>query len=481
MELDKFLRNECSVFKDILDKVDAGIMIVDTRGRVVYYNQVASSIDNLDSEDVIGNHISEVYPQIKESTLLQVQRTRQALVDEPQTYKTRHGKTVSILFSTYPLIFQGEIVGSVDISRDITQLKELSEQNTALRGKLLKSGDKDRSINHTEAKFSFEDIITADSSLTNLIKVAERISDSDSPVLIYGETGTGKELFAQAIHNSGSRKGHFIAQNCAALPGNLLESILFGTVKGSFTGSEDRQGLIELADKGTLFLDEINAIPLDLQAKLLRFLQEGSFRRVGDLKMRKVKVRVIASTNMEPEAAIEKKLLRSDLFYRLNAIYLELPPLRKRKDDIKLLASYFIAKFNKQMRLHIEGVEPGVLEVLEDYTWPGNVRELEHCIEHAMNIGLDKKITLRELPQNILRANQNREISTGTKLPGSNMEKMNLNEFLKETEKAVILEALKSSDGNISRASEKLGIPRQTLHYRTKVLGIPTHKAFMDA
>lgn len=481
MELGKFMQDECSVFKQILDKVDAGIMIVDTAGKVVYYNKVAGSIDNLDPLDVIGNHVSEVYPHIKESTLLEVQRTKKARVDEPQTYKTRHGKLVSILFSTYPLNYKERIVGSIDISRDITQLKELSEQNTALKALLMKTRTKDISIEHTEAKYSFDDIITDDTSLNGIKKVAERISGSNSPVLIYGETGTGKELFAQAIHNCGNKKGHFIAQNCAALPGNLLESILFGTVKGSFTGSEDRQGLIELADRGTLFLDEINAIPLDLQAKLLRFLQEGSFRRVGDLKMRKVKVRVIASTNIEPEIAIEKRQLRSDLFYRLNAIYLEIPPLRKRKDDIKLLINFFIARFNRLMGLGVEGVEPGVMKILEEYSWPGNVRELEHCIEHAMNIGHGKIITYKELPHNITRAIKSKASTDQVDLSESKLENMNLNDFLKETEKSVILEALKSCNGNLSRASEKLGIPRQTLHYRTKVLGIPTYKAFMDA
>ncbi len=480
MNLDKLLTSECAVFRQILDKVDAGIMIVDSCGFIIYYNQAASNIDQLEAADVLGKHVSEIYPHINESTLLQVQETSRALIDKPQTYKTRQGKTVNILFSTYPLNIGGEVIGSVDISRDITQLKELSEQNAALKGRLLRPGNKEKNIDHTEAKYSFDDIVTVDSTLTGLKKVARRVSGSDSPVLIYGETGTGKELFAQAIHNCGNRAGYFIAQNCAALPGNLLESILFGTIKGSFTGSEDRQGLIEIADGGTLFLDEINAIPQDLQAKLLRFLQEGSFRRVGDLKIRKVDVRVIASINIEPVEAIKQKLLRSDLFYRLNAIYLELPPLRRRRKDLYLLIENFISGFNRKMGLEVEGISPDAMQLLESYSWPGNVRELEHCIEHAMNVGLSNRITLRDLPQNIIRAKDDRG-SSGLDFTCDITGDVNLNDFLKETERRLILETLRLCNGNISKASEKLGIPRQTLHYKTKVLGIPTHKAFMDS
>ncbi|ATW27647.1 sigma-54 interaction domain-containing protein [Candidatus Formimonas warabiya] len=479
MNLDDSLKNEYSVFKEILDKVDVGIMIIDSKGIIIYYNEVAGKIDGLKAADVIGKHVSEVYPQIQESTLLQVQKTKKPIIDQPQTYKTWHGKTVNILCSTFPLTYQKRIVGAVDISRDITQIKELSEQNVALKEELLKTHKIGRKKTSSGAPYTFDDIITNDPVLNHMKKIGRRISGSDSPVLIYGETGTGKELFAQSIHNHGYKKGPFIAQNCAALPGSLLESILFGTVKGSFTGSEDRQGLIELADEGTLFLDEINSIPLDLQAKLLRFLQEGTFRRVGDLRLRSVNVRVIACTNMEPEEAVKQKQLRSDLFYRLNAIYLELPPLRERKSDVPLLVDYFVSIFNQKLGLHITGVAANVLQILENYFWPGNVRELEHCIEHAMNVGLGQEITLSDLPSNILKSSAANPISLLDMLPDA-QKNQTLNQCLDEVEKKLILRTLKNCQGNISRASEILGVPRQTLHYRLKVLGIPTHRAFQD-
>lgn len=476
MNIDETLTSEYSVFKLILDKIDISIMIINKEGIVVYYNEAAGRVDGLRATDVIGKHLSNVYPQFKESTLLQVQETNTPVINEAQEYKTWHGKTVNILCSTFPLTYKGELIGSVDMSRDITQIKKLSEQNIDLKEQLLHAKKGDKHVRDTGARYCFDDIVTSDQALNNLKDVAKRISVSSSPVLIYGETGTGKELFAQSIHNHSNVKGHFIAQNCAALPSTLLESILFGTVKGSFTGSEERQGLIELANNGTLFLDEINSMPLELQAKLLRFLQEGSFRRVGGLKTKRVKVRIIACTNINPEEAVQQKQLRGDLYYRLNVIYLEIPPLRKRKHDIVMLTNFFISKLNKEMGFSIQGVDDRVMEILESHHWPGNVRELEHCIEHAINVSKERRIGVQDLPLSVLRGS-----------PAKGFELLNFDDSLKsktlecclrEKEKKIIVEMLRSCDGNISKTAERLGMPRQTLHYRLKVLGITIRKSF---
>jgi arginine utilization regulatory protein len=222
---------------------------------------------------------------------------------------------------------------------------------------------------------------------------------ADSAVLVVGETGTGKELFVQSIHHISHRhNGPFIAQNCAALPESLLESLLFGTTKGSYTGAVDRAGLFELADEGILFLDEINSMPLELQAKLLRVLEDGVVRRIGDQRTRKVNVRVIGAINESPLDCVHKGILRPDLYYRLNVFSLFIPPLRERNFDIELLTSHFIEQFNQRFSKYIRNVEHSVFELFHQYNWPGNVRELRHTIEHAMVMAEGHTLTTKHLP-----------------------------------------------------------------------------------
>jgi arginine utilization regulatory protein len=284
-----------------------------------------------------------------------------------------------------------------------------------------------------------------------------------------GETGTGKELVVQSIHNASPRKhGPFVAQNCAAFPATLLESILFGTVKGSFTGAEDRPGLFELADGGTLFLDEINSMPLELQSKLLRVLQEGVLLRVGDTKLRKVDTRVIACTNVDPEEAVRKKELRVDLYYRLNVVSLRVPPLRERKSDIPALTSHFINMYNRKLGRRVTHVSEETGMLFFAYSWPGNVRELQHAIEHAMNVTSGQVIELEHLPAHLRQLNNSGTDSESMVVKGEH----SLPEILKNVEKRCLLEALQKSGGNISKAAVQLGIPRQTLQYRLKILGL---------
>jgi arginine utilization regulatory protein len=334
-----------------------------------------------------------------------------------------------------------------------------------------------------EAYYTFDDIIGESKAIKELKYKAQKIARSNSPVFVYGETGTGKELLVQAIHNASPRKnGPFIAQNCAALPENLMESILFGTVKGSFTGAENRPGLVELADGGTLFLDEITSLSFDLQAKLLRFLQEGYIRRVGDSKIRKVNVRVISASNIPPQEALEKKILRPDLFYRLNSISLCVPPLRERKSDIPLLVKHFIEEFNRELRKNIKGISGEVERVLMSLSWPGNVRELKGVIEYAANFCEGEIIQLHDLPDYILK---NAFIAGEKEITVKNTVEMkeksiedtieevgDLRAFLSRIEYELISKALKRTNGNVSRAAEILGIPRQTLQYKIKTLKI---------
>jgi arginine utilization regulatory protein len=290
-------------------------------------------------------------------------------------------------------------------------------------------------------------------------------------VLIFGETGTGKELFAQSIHNESSRKHKpLIAQNCAALPESLLEGILFGTVKGSFTGAINRPGLFEQANGGTLLLDEINSMGQQLQAKLLRVLQEGYVRRVGGLEEVPIDVRIIATTNEGHTDILQKGIIRKDLYYRLNVISVNIPSLRERKSDIPILMDHFIKKYNNILQKDVWYCSNEVKEAFLHYGWPGNVRELENVIESAINM-IEKGHILK--PEHI-----SRDMYDVFFKPNKNKyslhinEKQSLDRVLEEVERSLILEALKESENNISRSSEKLGIKRQTLQHKLRKYGI---------
>ena len=275
-----------------------------------------------------------------------------------------------------------------------------------------------------------------------------------------------KSCWFKVFHNAGIRSNApFIAQNCAALPSTLLESILFGTKKGGFTGSVDRPGLFEIANGGTLFLDEINSMPMELQAKILRVLQEGKIRRVGDVQSRKVDVRVVAASNMDPLLAVEEGKLRRDLYYRLNTISLELPPLRERKEDILPLTKYFISKFNDTFYLQVRGITKKVESVFLNYTWPGNVRELEHVIKGAMHILDGKTIRLMDLPAVMSK----QEIKDEFVLKSDDL---NLKSAIEQLEKQMVEKAMEASSDNITQAAKLLGLPRQTLQYKLNRLGI---------
>lgn len=271
--------------------------------------------------------------------------------------------------------------------------------------------------------------------------------------MIYGETGTGKELLVQSIHNASPRKSEaFIAQNCAAIPSSLLESILFGTAKGSYTGAVDRPGLFELADGGTLFLDEINSMPLDIQAKLLRVLENGVIRRIGGTKEHGVNVRIIAAMNEPADVCLREKTLRSDLYYRLNVINLQIPPLRDRKGDLPLLTDHFIQKYNFLFGKLVTKVDEEVKVRFNQYDWPGNVRELEHAIESAMNIMDGDSITVEHIPMHIAGDTPAPERTKPISLQP-------LRQALIDTEENLIRQALAETEGNIQKAAKLLEIP----------------------
>jgi len=333
--------------------------------------------------------------------------------------------------------------------KKLAEHQELIEENLSLRQRL-------------EDRYHFENIITKSSKMQRLIELIKVVGKSNATVLITGESGTGKELVARATHSQSSRHNKpFIAVSCAALPESLLESELFGHEKGSFTGAyTQKKGKFEFANGGTIFLDEVGEMSANIQVHLLRVLEEKEFTRVGGNEPIRVDLRVISATNKDLRKAIEKQEFREDLYYRLNVVNIELPPLRERKEDIPLLAEHFLNKFAADNRKEVTGFSPDAMEFLLGYDWPGNVRELENAIERAVILAKDSLITVADLPQENLSLV--RLASTGKNL--------------KEVEKNHVLNVLRKTGGNYSEAARILGISRMTLYNKAKEYGSDVKK-----
>lgn len=457
------------IYKSIIDAVllniDIGIHVVDNTGKTIMYNQAMADMEGLDIHEVMGKTILDIFPSLtpETSTLLTVLKTKKPIFNKYQTYLNNKGKQIKTLNSTIPVAISPGKHGALEIAKNITKEKELSDKLVYLQQELASKDIDDKSLKG----YTFRNLIGEDEKFLGTIEIARKAALSSSTVLIFGETGTGKELFAQSIHNESSRRHKpLIAQNCAALPESLLEGILFGTVKGSFTGAINRPGLFEQASGGTLMLDEINSMGQQLQAKLLRVLQEGYVRRVGGLSDIPIDVRIIATTNEDPLLILKKGLLRKDLYYRLNVISVNIPPLRERKTDIPLLIENFIKKYNNILQKDIWYVSNEVREAFVHYDWPGNVRELENAIESAINM-INKGHIIKpehiptDMHESLFKSRRN-------KYSVSFNEDQSLVKILEEVELSLILEAMEDCGNNISRCSEKLGIKRQTLQHKLK-------------
>lgn len=447
------------ILECLLENLDEGIQIVDSTGKTIYYNQVMGKVEGINPNEVFGKRVDEYLSDVKEdaSTLMRVLKSGKKIVDLIQQYSNEYKKKVTTINTTVPVACGGKNIAAIEISKDMTRLKELTEYIYKLQGNDSK----------VKKNFTFKDIITNSDKMKEVVKKAKRSSLSNSSVLIYAETGAGKEVMAQSIHYGGIRNNNpFIPINCAAIPAALLEAMMFGTTKGSFTGSENRKGLFEEANHGTILLDEINSMEPYLQSKLLRVLQDGYIRPIGSNKPIDIDVRIIATLNEEPEELVKSGKLRKDFYYRLSVIKLRIPPLRERKEDIPILANKFLKECNDIMGKNIERIHEDLMKRFLKYNWPGNIRELRNVIESAVNMADDTSV---------LNCNNFESKIFNKSISGlyedfniDNCEKIDLEKYIGSIEKNIIARMLKKNNYNVSKTSRQLNISRQNLQYKLK-------------
>jgi transcriptional regulator with PAS, ATPase and Fis domain len=407
-----------------------GILVLDANAKVLYINETGASILHVNRDTAIGKQVSEIvdFPPV----ILEVFKThkgyvdKEFIIDSPSRGLLHFIKTAVVLRNS-----DGDFMGVVDFFREIKRVRKFVTEYIG-----------------AEARFTFNDIIGKSHEFKEAIRIAKIAARSSSSVLISGETGTGKEMFAQAIHfESNYSKGPFVALNCGAVPRDLAESELFGYEPGAFTDASKngRPGKFELADGGTLFLDEIEELPPAIQTKLLRVIENKLITRVGGTKSLKVDVRIIAATNKDLQKLIKENSFRRDLYYRLNVIEIKIPPLRNRKEDIPLLIKHFLKNFNAEFRKNIVKIDNSFINRLMEYNFPGNVRELQNIIERAVNIAEGDTLTEKHLPEYVLQY-QTDNIS------------------FKTIKKELVERVLKEANFNISLASKKLGVSRPTVY-----------------
>ncbi|MEL7567090.1 MAG: sigma 54-interacting transcriptional regulator [Dehalobacterium sp.] len=471
------LEKENQLLREIIDRIHEPVSATNKDGVIILFNSDLERCEAPKREDVIGRYEWEAYPHPRENNFYhqvtkKVIETGQPLIQKNVKYQLEDGRLIELLLDSYPFFYKGELAAVYNIGPNIKQQSEFMSMVQELRWK--RNRENNAELYRNGAHYTLQDIIFNAEKMRTTVNLARKIACRTSPVLIYGETGTGKELFAQGIHNASIYAGGpFIAINCAAIPESLLESLIFGTQKGAFTGATETPGLFEQAEAGTLFLDEINSMPISLQAKLLRVLQDKVVRRIGSKQQKPVNCRIISAANIDPFKAVKEQKIREDLFYRLATVTLYVPPLRERKKDISALAHYFMKKYNLLFGLHVDSFSFELNQVFEDYLWPGNVRELENVIESAMNfIEVEENaLDLQHIPSYI------REKILNTKIEQPfTCQKGKLQDILTEVEKQVIESYLDENRWNVTKTAEELGILRQTLHYRIRKFGINKNK-----
>lgn len=443
-----------------LDYID-GITIINNEGTILFTVKFNPDIDNKMEESIVGEKLSSVFPNItrKNSSLFECMEKEKLIERKGQLVKSLYAEDTITDNISIPIRNGGRIVGAIELSKTIFDGESSAKDENGdeapdgkatmnLKPKYIELGFR--------ANYKLENIICESKKMTELIELARHVANSSSPIFITGETGTGKELFAHGIHNASNRKDKpFIAQNCSAVPENLLESIFFGTSKGSYTGALDKKGLFEACNGGTLFLDELHCMPIHLQAKLLRAIEDGSVRRIGENEERKFEVRIIAATNINSDDILAQGHIRQDLYYRLSVVNINIPPLRERLEDIRILSEFFMKKYSKLFDKNITSIAPEITGYMLAYEWPGNIRELENFIESAILYAPKGKTVL-----------EGKDINKLFKKNKNLMNKKPIKTLLEEMELKLVEEALLISGGNVKKAAEYLDIPRQTLQQK---------------
>jgi PAS domain S-box-containing protein len=433
----------------ILNSISEGVFTVDLDWRITSFNRAAEEITGISRQDAVGKFCRDVLrADVCETgcTLAETMQTGTPIMNKAVQIIDAKGKRKAITIST--ALFKdsrGKVIGGVETFRDTSMIEQLRKE--------------------IQSRYSCEDIISQSHAMQNLFSILPNIAESNTTVLIEGESGTGKELFARAIHNLSFRKDKpFIAVNCGALPDTLLESELFGYKAGAFTDAKkDKPGRFALAQGGTLFLDEIGDISASVQVKLLRVLQDKTYEPVGGISPVKADVRIITATNKKLDQLVKEDKFRDDLYYRVNVMKLELPPLRNRKEDIPLLVEHFIGRFNRLHNKNICCVTSEVTAALLSFEYPGNIRELENIIEHCFVLCEGEIIEVRHLPSSVRPA-------TKTEFPQTSEPAT-----IKQVEIALIKQALKRNKGNKTAAAKQLGIDKSTLFRKMKAFDI--HKS----
>jgi len=434
------------LLKTILDSITEGVFTVDKDFKITSFNQAAERITGFSKDMAIGKKCSEIFHANicqTECALKKSMETGESIIDIVIKVVNRAGKAIPISARTSVLRDEkGQVIGGVETFRDLSAIEALRKE--------------------VSRRYTFEDIISKNHHMQKIFDILPYIAESDSTVLIQGPSGSGKELFAKAIHSLSLRqKKPLVVVNCGALPETLLESELFGYVKGAFTDAKkDKPGRFALAEGGTIFLDEVGDISPAIQAKLLRVLQEKEYEPLGSVSPRKANVRIVAATNKDLSQLVEEGKFREDLFYRLNVVKVELPPLSQRREDIPLLVDHFINRFNVKMGKKIIGVSQDVMDLFMRYDFPGNIRELENIMEHAFVLCRNAIIERDCLPKELLHK---LERETPSPVPKS---------LLKENEAQIIKKTLEKYFGHRGRTAAELGIDKSTLWRKMKKYGI---------
>ncbi|WP_153722920.1 sigma-54 interaction domain-containing protein [Sporosarcina cascadiensis] len=452
----------------VIETIDEGIMMSNAEGEIIVYNDAQEKMEGLSGQEIIGKPLWDAYnynPQYSEHR--HVFKTGKPIFSRYRAHSKIAGIPKYVNYSTYPIQKDGETIGVFSISTNESKLKDQLYQTIEMKRSNNKHDD-EKTFSTNGTVFTFEDIKGQSTSLRELLREAQAVSVHNADTLIVGETGTGKELFAQSMHNHSSRRDKpFVAINCAAIPENLLESTLFGTVKGAFTGAADQIGLFEFAEDGTLFMDEINSMPMTLQSKLMRVLQERLVRRVGSNNVTPVRCTVISASDEDPEKLIAEERMRLDLFYRIANTSLYIPPLRDRPEDILFFINHFLETFQSKMSIVAPPLSPVLRDALLRYPWPGNIRELEHLIQNIVIRVSDEaeEIKIDHLPSYIRgKILVQQQFHTN----GEVKARRPIKNVLNHSKKQFIQSALEQTNWNISAAARKLGITRQSLQYHIK-------------